>query len=66
MPPRIAPLQAVIVPIVSKQMTYEDAKPYCEAILKDLNDSGVSMLLNIFRMFINGFLEQSSNNCFAK
>jgi len=66
MPPRIAPLQAVIVPIVSKQMTYEDAKPYCEAILKDLNDSGVSMLLNIFRMFINGFLEQSSNNCFEK
>jgi len=51
MPPRIAPLQAVIVPIVSKQMTYEDAKPYCEAILKDLKDSGVSILLNDFEYF---------------
>jgi len=41
MPPRIAPQQAVIVPIVSKKMTYEDAKPYCESILKDLQDAGI-------------------------
>jgi hypothetical protein len=48
MPPRIAPQQAVIVPIVSKKMTYEEAKPYCESILKDLQDAGVSILLNKF------------------
>jgi len=43
LPPRISPLQAVIVPIVSKSMTYEDAKPYCDSILKELQDAGVSL-----------------------
>jgi prolyl-tRNA synthetase len=42
LPPRISPLQAVIVPIVSKKMPFEVAKPYCESILKDLQDAGVS------------------------
>jgi prolyl-tRNA synthetase len=42
LPPRIAPLQAVIVPIISKKMPFEDAKPYCESILKELEDAGVS------------------------
>jgi prolyl-tRNA synthetase len=42
LPPRIAPLQVVIVPIITKKMTKEDAQPYCEAILKDLHDQGVS------------------------
>jgi len=41
LPPRVAPLQAVIVPIVSKKLTYADAKPYCEGILKDLHDAGI-------------------------
>jgi len=41
MPPRIAPLQAVIVPIISKKMKIEDAKAYCEGILKDLTDNGI-------------------------
>jgi hypothetical protein len=42
MPPRVAPLQAIIVPIVSKHLTEEVANPYCEAILADLNAQGVS------------------------
>jgi prolyl-tRNA synthetase len=42
MPPRVAPLQAVIVPIVSKKLSQEDADPYCESILKDLKAEGVS------------------------
>lgn len=41
LPPRIAPLQVVIVPIITKKMTKEDAQPYCEAILKDLHDQGI-------------------------
>lgn len=40
-PPRIAPLHAVIVPIVSKKFPSEEANPYCEAILKDLKASGI-------------------------
>jgi len=41
LPPRIAPLQAVIVPIISKKMTYEVVKPYCENILKELEQAGI-------------------------
>uniref|UniRef100_A0A7S3L317 proline--tRNA ligase n=2 Tax=Amphora coffeiformis TaxID=265554 RepID=A0A7S3L317_9STRA len=41
LPPRIAPLHAVIVPIVSKKFMPEEANPYCEAILKDLVASGM-------------------------
>jgi len=41
LPPKIAPLQAVVVPIISKNLTYEDAKVYCEGILKDLVNSGI-------------------------
>ena len=44
LPPRISPLQVVIVPIISKKLTTEDAKPYCEALLKELKDAGVSLL----------------------
>ena len=42
LPPRIAPLQVVIVPIFTKKFTSEEAQPYCESILKDLHDQGVS------------------------
>jgi prolyl-tRNA synthetase len=42
MPPRVAPLQAVIVPILSKKLTMDDATPYCHAILEDLESQGVS------------------------
>jgi prolyl-tRNA synthetase len=45
LPPRIAPLQVVIVPIISKKLTTEEAKPYCEALLKELKDAGVSSLV---------------------
>jgi prolyl-tRNA synthetase len=41
MPPRVAPLQAVIVPIVSKKFSREEANPYCEAILEDLKAAGI-------------------------
>lgn len=41
LPPRIAPLQVVIVPIVSKKCTIEDVSPYCEDILKNLVDTGI-------------------------
>jgi prolyl-tRNA synthetase len=42
LPPRIAPLQAVIVPIFTKKLTPEVANPYCEEVLKALLDQGVS------------------------
>eukprot|EP00551_Chaetoceros_affinis_P009826 CAMPEP_0203685138 /NCGR_PEP_ID=MMETSP0090-20130426/48393_1 /ASSEMBLY_ACC=CAM_ASM_001088 /TAXON_ID=426623 /ORGANISM="Chaetoceros affinis, Strain CCMP159" /LENGTH=965 /DNA_ID=CAMNT_0050554323 /DNA_START=51 /DNA_END=2948 /DNA_ORIENTATION=+ len=41
LPPRIAPLQVVIVPIFTKKFTTVEAKPYCEAIVKDLHDQGI-------------------------
>jgi len=41
LPPKIAPLQVVIVPIVSKKMSYDDARSYFEGILKDLMEAGV-------------------------
>ena len=41
LPPLLAPLQAVIVPIISKKLSHETADPYCEAILKQLTDSQV-------------------------
>jgi prolyl-tRNA synthetase len=41
LPPAIAPLQVVIVPIVSKKLTDETARPYCESILADLKAKGI-------------------------
>jgi len=41
LPPRIAPLQAVIVPIVSKKMTMADVTPHCKEILQSLLDVGI-------------------------
>jgi len=37
----VAPLQAVIVPIVSKKCTMEDLDPYCRSLLDDLTGAGV-------------------------
>lgn len=48
MPPRVSPLQVVIVPIISKKLTHEDAQPYCTAIYDDLSAQGVSSKLFIF------------------
>lgn len=42
MPPRVSPLQVVIVPVISKKLPAETANPYCESILKDLVGAGVS------------------------
>ena len=41
LPPRVAPLQVVIVPIVSKKFTREQAAPYCEGILQDLQQQKI-------------------------
>merc|ERR1711935_942690 len=41
MPPKVAPLQAVIVPIISKILTADTADPYCDGILKDLESQGL-------------------------
>lgn len=41
LPPRMAPLQVVIVPIVSKKLKTEDAAPYCLDILADLRQHGI-------------------------
>jgi prolyl-tRNA synthetase len=42
MPPRVAPLQVVIVPIISKKLPIEVCAPYCQAILEDMEELGVS------------------------
>lgn len=41
LPPRIAPLQVVIVPIISKNLSQEAANPYCNEILTSLTKLGV-------------------------
>jgi len=41
MPPRVAPIQAVIVPILSKKLLMKDANPYCLSVLKDLESEGL-------------------------
>ena len=46
MPPRVAPLQAVVVPILSKKLTFEMANPYCESIVDDLKAQGVSWFVH--------------------
>jgi prolyl-tRNA synthetase len=43
MPPRVAPLQAVIVPVLSKNLSMDDANPYCLKMLEDLEAHGVSL-----------------------
>ncbi len=45
LPPRISPLQCVIVPITSKKMSMDDVAVFCKSIAKDLSDNGVSSLL---------------------
>ena len=42
MPPRVSPIQVVIVAIISKNFSPETANPYCEKILADLEAQGVS------------------------
>jgi len=41
LPPKIAPLQVVIVPIVSKKCTMEELTPYCEGLLEGMLKAGV-------------------------
>lgn len=53
MPPRVAPLQVVIVPIISKKLTAEVANPYCESILADLQNAGVSIFCFVLFHFVS-------------
>jgi len=46
LPPRVAPLQAVIVPIVSKKCPLENLSSYCEGILKSLQDKDIRCKLD--------------------
>jgi prolyl-tRNA synthetase len=55
LPPRIAPLQAVIVPIYSKSFTSETADPYCESIRKDLVDHGIRAKYDSRQMYNPGW-----------
>jgi len=47
LPPRVAPLQVVIVPIISKTLPMETAQPYCQAILDELVELGVSEIVSL-------------------
>ena len=44
MPPKVSPLQVVIVAVISKKLTSEIADPYCEKLLADLQAQGVSTI----------------------
>jgi prolyl-tRNA synthetase len=46
LPPRVAPLQAVIVPIVSKSCPLENLAGYCEEILKKLDEKDIRCKLD--------------------
>ena len=41
MPPRVAPLQCVIVPIVSKKCPWETISPYCDDMLAKIKAAGI-------------------------
>eukprot|EP00591_Stephanopyxis_turris_P003766 CAMPEP_0195526312 /NCGR_PEP_ID=MMETSP0794_2-20130614/27298_1 /TAXON_ID=515487 /ORGANISM="Stephanopyxis turris, Strain CCMP 815" /LENGTH=995 /DNA_ID=CAMNT_0040656967 /DNA_START=191 /DNA_END=3178 /DNA_ORIENTATION=+ len=41
LPPKISPLQCVIVPITSKKLPVEKSNPYCHEILKQLQAAGI-------------------------
>mmetsp|Transcript_21005 Transcript_21005/g.58422 ORF Transcript_21005/g.58422 Transcript_21005/m.58422 type:complete len:918 (-) Transcript_21005:389-3142(-) len=41
MPPRVSPVQAVIVPIVSKKLCMKDANQYCLSVLQNLEANGL-------------------------
>jgi prolyl-tRNA synthetase len=55
LPPRIAPLQVVIVPIVSKNLTHEVADPYCLEILTALQAVGVRAKYDDRRIYNPGW-----------
>eukprot|EP00934_Nitzschia_sp_Nitz4_P003060 Nitzschia sp. Nitz4//scaffold31_size150131//57555//60853//NITZ4_002825-RA/size150131-processed-gene-0.106-mRNA-1//1//CDS//3329547650//3050//frame0 len=41
MPPRVSPLQVVIVPVISKKFTMAEADVYCGKVLADLEANGI-------------------------
>ena len=44
LPPRVAPIQVVIVPVISKKLPIEAVSPYCSAILYELEAMGVCLM----------------------
>lgn len=40
-PPRVAPLQVVVVPVISKKFPADVADPYCQAIVGELQETGI-------------------------
>ena len=46
LPPRVAPLQCVIVPITSKSCPLEKLAPYCESILESLQEKDIRVKLD--------------------
>ena len=52
LPPRVAPLQVVIVPIISKKLSKEQADPYCEGIMTTLKELGVSFVVKFEEYFL--------------
>lgn len=55
MPPRVAPVQAVIVPILSKKLLLEDANPYCTSVLEDLESQGLRVKYDDRSMYNPGW-----------
>lgn len=55
LPPRIAPLQVVIVPIVSKNLTHEVADPYCLDLLVSLQAAGIRAKYDDRRIYNPGW-----------
>lgn len=47
LPPRVAPVQVVIVPIVSKACTYQEINPYCQEIANALTKDGSGIRVEV-------------------
>lgn len=46
LPPRVAPIQAVVIPILSKKLSPEQATPYCNPIVEELKAAGIRVKLD--------------------
>eukprot|EP00339_Tiarina_fusa_P000840 CAMPEP_0117014268 /NCGR_PEP_ID=MMETSP0472-20121206/11605_1 /TAXON_ID=693140 ORGANISM="Tiarina fusus, Strain LIS" /NCGR_SAMPLE_ID=MMETSP0472 /ASSEMBLY_ACC=CAM_ASM_000603 /LENGTH=908 /DNA_ID=CAMNT_0004717781 /DNA_START=132 /DNA_END=2855 /DNA_ORIENTATION=- len=55
MPPHVAPLQVVIVPIISKKLTAEACEPYCKKILADLEAQDIRVKYDDRTMYNPGW-----------
>merc|ERR1711862_648252 len=55
LPPRISPIQVVIIPIVSKTIGFEDLSPYCTSIYQSLFDLGIRVKYDDREMYNPGW-----------